>query len=290
MIKKDNKKALSEIVSYVLLIVIAMALAAGVFAWVKFYIPQEKEKCSEDVSLSISEYSCSNGVLTITLANRGYFNVDGFFVKASNESGKIPATMLSSTDNQMLQLYGPGKYDFNADPAMSRPLKSGEATKELSFIYAPIGTVKVLQIQPYVKANKTKGNLLCSPIQIRTEDCESGPAIIHSTSCIDQECDNNPADGIIDAGKTCSGTFNTWYNNPSYIGIKTLVLASPTNWIVKDNEWLINTSSMANDTSWYWFQGNCSIGTYERYISINSTTGGAYGTQFPCNQRGISYC
>ncbi|MBM3247762.1 hypothetical protein FJZ17_04470, partial [Candidatus Pacearchaeota archaeon] len=55
----QNKKALSEMVSYILLVVIALGLAAGVFAWLRSQLPAENEqKCSEDVAITILSYSC----------------------------------------------------------------------------------------------------------------------------------------------------------------------------------------------------------------------------------------
>ena len=48
-------------ISYVLLIVIALAMAAAVWAWLKFYVPTEdQETCSLDVSLVVTRYICHN--------------------------------------------------------------------------------------------------------------------------------------------------------------------------------------------------------------------------------------
>ncbi|MFA5763656.1 MAG: family 43 glycosylhydrolase, partial [archaeon] len=97
--------------------------------------------------------------------------------------------------------------------------------------------------------------------------------------CTNQNCDNIGVDGIIDYGKTCSNTFETWYQKDSY---KNMVFDNT--WAYIDDEWVNNLGN-----NWYWFQGNCELGTYPRSISINKTTGLAWG-QFDCNQTGIDYC
>ena len=164
-----NKKALSEIISYVLLIVIALSLAAGVFSWVKFYVPQgEKEKCPEETALSISDYVCDNKTLSVTIVNKGYFNIDGFFIKAANESNKPAVRMLNSTEYLMTRAFGAGRYEFTLTG--DSPLKN-EQSKTLQFDYAPIDSIKRLQIQPYINANKTKGVLLCPYIEIPIDNC-----------------------------------------------------------------------------------------------------------------------
>lgn len=76
MIKKNNKRGISELLSYVLLITLALAMAGGVYAWLKFYAsnPLPEEQC-EGVSLAITSVTCTNNELTITLKNTGRFNV-----------------------------------------------------------------------------------------------------------------------------------------------------------------------------------------------------------------------
>ncbi len=76
MIKKNNKRAISELVSYVLLITLALAMAGGVYAWLKFYAsnPLPEEQC-EGISLAITDVSCAGNELTIDLKNTGRFNI-----------------------------------------------------------------------------------------------------------------------------------------------------------------------------------------------------------------------
>lgn len=81
---KCNKKAVSEVVSYVVLIVIAIAIAAFVYPYIKnLVVPPEKETCPENVFLSIEQVLCdvSEQNLSIQFVNRGLFSVSGAYVR-----------------------------------------------------------------------------------------------------------------------------------------------------------------------------------------------------------------
>lgn len=94
-----NKKALSEIIGYVLLIVSAIVISALVFQWAKSYIPKELPSCPEDVSVFVQTYSClyssstKQTTLTLNLKNTGSWNIDGFYIKATNTSKQELATI-----------------------------------------------------------------------------------------------------------------------------------------------------------------------------------------------------
>ncbi len=104
-----------------------------------------------------------------------------------------------------------------------------------------------------------------------------------STTCIDQACDMSPRDGIVDTGKSCTGTFKTWYPNNSYTN-----LAAGNSYI--GGEWIANvTAIVSGQYSWYWAYGNCNAGLYPRYLWINKSSGWAWG-EFFCNQTGTNIC
>lgn len=170
-----NKKALSEMVSYVLIIVIAIGLSVGVYAWLKGYLPSQnpKEKCNSDVALIIEDYNCTINInkLTIKVKNQGLFNVEGFFIRASNITNETinPVTPLNCTSDLAPFCRNPGQYDF-----ITSPLKSQE-TKTITFLYNNAEPLKRIQIQPYTKPtkpNQKKSLLLCENIvNLRLEGC-----------------------------------------------------------------------------------------------------------------------
>ncbi|MEM1536071.1 MAG: hypothetical protein QXQ82_02720 [Candidatus Pacearchaeota archaeon] len=75
-----NKIGISELISYVLLTVMAIALASGVYFWIKSRIPVEQEECPEGLSMIIAECNLSGSELNITFKNNGNFNITGAFV------------------------------------------------------------------------------------------------------------------------------------------------------------------------------------------------------------------
>lgn len=88
--KTKNKKGLSIIIGYILLIGISISMSILVYQWLKTYVPKDAIKCSEGTSLFIKEiiYDCTNSRLDITTKNNGKFNIDGYFIHASNKEGE----------------------------------------------------------------------------------------------------------------------------------------------------------------------------------------------------------
>ena len=91
---RKNKKAVSEVVSYVLLIVIAISLSIVVYAWIKVQLPKEITECPEGVSIIIKEYQCNQDkhIINITFQNKGFFNIDGVSIKIANKPNEAPTT------------------------------------------------------------------------------------------------------------------------------------------------------------------------------------------------------
>jgi len=166
-----KKKALSEIVSYVLLIVIAIGLAGLVYVWLVNYLPSEKadDKCNPETSIIIKDYNCSSGKINLTVKNQGMFSIRGFFARASNSSdeNKIPTTMLNCTDELGIgKCLTPGRFEFT--PNMLKPRE----TQSITFNYSDIQTIKRIQLQPYVQSNVSNRILLCENIiTVPLENC-----------------------------------------------------------------------------------------------------------------------
>ena len=80
-----QKKGLSNMVAYVLLITITIALSVLVYNWLQFYVgASDLEECPDGVNLVIQNYTCSkghNGNVNVTLKNKGLFEVDGFILR-----------------------------------------------------------------------------------------------------------------------------------------------------------------------------------------------------------------
>lgn len=87
----SNKKAVSEIVSYVLLIVIAIGISVTAYSFLKLYVPKESPQCPADVSLIINGYSCSASPkqLVLNISNRGFWTVQAAQVRFGDQSQTV---------------------------------------------------------------------------------------------------------------------------------------------------------------------------------------------------------
>lgn len=88
-----NKKALSEVIGYVLLISFAIILSGIVYYWMKSYIPSDEVNCPDGVSVFIENYECTSTTINLTIKNNGKFNIEGYFIRGTNESNQEVATI-----------------------------------------------------------------------------------------------------------------------------------------------------------------------------------------------------
>lgn len=90
-----DKRGISNIISYVLLISISIALSIMVYDFLRDLTQDTNvEKCPEGVSLIVQSYICSHGLagnetsrLNVTLKNKGRFDIDGFILNVNDREG-----------------------------------------------------------------------------------------------------------------------------------------------------------------------------------------------------------
>jgi len=171
---KRSKKAISEIISYVLLIAIALGISVGVYAWMSTRIPMVSESCPEDVSLYVKSYNCSNSgcssgsCLNLIIKNNGNFNVDGFFIRTSNNISTIPATGLEYTNfnyDDSSNFKETGRFYFKMeDNGYGESLKPGN---ESVLVFDHPSIIKKIQIEPFVES--TNSLQICTDAMINIE-------------------------------------------------------------------------------------------------------------------------
>ncbi len=90
-----NKKGISIMIGYVLLITAAVAMSVAIYQWMKTYLPGEELECPDGVSIFIKDINlnCANLNLDLTLKNNGKFNIAGYFIHATNDSSQKLATI-----------------------------------------------------------------------------------------------------------------------------------------------------------------------------------------------------
>jgi len=93
-LQTKNKKGISVMIGYILLISFAVILGSVIYTWVKAYVPNQGLECPEGVSLFVkdAQYDCSTS-LVLTLKNNGRFNFAGYFIHSTDEEDQEIATI-----------------------------------------------------------------------------------------------------------------------------------------------------------------------------------------------------
>lgn len=86
-----SKKAVSLMVSYTLLVVIAISLSVLVYSFLRSYTPQEERVCEQELSIAIDAVECSISAeeVNLTLANRGLFSIDAVYVRLGDPNREV---------------------------------------------------------------------------------------------------------------------------------------------------------------------------------------------------------
>lgn len=99
----QDKKALSEVVGVVLLIIIAVGVAVLVYNNLEIFVPKEKPECPDGVSLVVKIAECQltptatpgkyNVNLLLRIENQGRFKVDGAYIRLGPTTKKVKETL-----------------------------------------------------------------------------------------------------------------------------------------------------------------------------------------------------
>lgn len=91
----QNKKAVSTMIGYVLLVTFAIIMSAFIYSWMKSYVPKEGLECPDGTSFFVKEsyYNPTTGILNLTIKNNGNFNIAGSFIKATISETQEIATI-----------------------------------------------------------------------------------------------------------------------------------------------------------------------------------------------------
>lgn len=156
-----NKKGISEIISYVLLIVLAVGLATATY----YFLLQQTnimpaDVCPDGISITVENYTCNNnGLLNLTLKNSGLFNVGGVRIKIVNDTKTNFEYDLKTIINS---------------PTI--PLDLSNVTEILNIPYLRYKNIEKLRIYPYV-LDKNNKSFVCekafSEVTIGKEICST---------------------------------------------------------------------------------------------------------------------
>lgn len=143
-----NKKADSLVVSYVILIVIGLAISGFVYAYLKLYLPAQQRECEPDVKISIKNVTCLvnyQGDLALTIENRGLFNVSGMFIRFEKSDVLVKKLLNANQTFFKNSELSPGKeisfnfnnlsrYNITVQPEISYELEIEPATLQEGFL------------------------------------------------------------------------------------------------------------------------------------------------------------
>ena len=133
-------------IGYVILIGITIVIAGITYAWLQTYVPQDKLECPEGTSIFIKDIDCSTTpgriYLDLVLENNGRFNIDGYFIRATNNSAQEIATIdLSKYSGQQQNNYIIFPNTLPLEP-------NTEATATFDINLSETGALALLEITP----------------------------------------------------------------------------------------------------------------------------------------------
>ena len=155
---KMNKRGLSEIVAYAIMIAIAISLSVAVYAWLRPLVDSKPAvDCKEGTSVYLESYSCPapGNTIILTIKNNGGFNVTGVIVKVSDDVAKEPTVALTPDDITGVNT-APGYYQFSSE------LQPGESDNAVftKMVGGSVISVKRVSYQAFIFANNKK--VVCS--------------------------------------------------------------------------------------------------------------------------------
>ncbi len=171
-----NKKAVSIMIGYILLVTAAVVMGVIIYQWLKTYVPKEALECPDDVSIFIKDYICEGNELNLTLQNNGKFSVAGYFIHVKNESGQKIATI----DLSKRLITGGGEKNFSGAVIFAgEEENSFEPAEEAShkFDLTDIGNIYLVEISParFQEVENEKRFANCGNSKIEEEiECGEG--------------------------------------------------------------------------------------------------------------------
>jgi len=164
-----DKKAVSLIVSYVILITITLSLSVLVYNWLRFYVSgDEIPECSSNVNIIIQDYYCVRsyvnpetgmepGNLQITLKNKGLFNISGFALRVHDREGAESGFYTLDYEGAKMV---PGE-EYNKTYYFDKVLDD-------EYIDYNLETVTIVEVQPFIME---KGKVVCKSYASQKINC-----------------------------------------------------------------------------------------------------------------------
>lgn len=201
MINTRQKRGVSPLVGYVLLVVFAIVISAGVYTWLKTYVPAETLNCKDGVSFFVKEADFNNSLsqqLNLTIRNNGRFTLAGYFIHATNDSSQNLATI--DLSQYLNATYGGVVFGNSVLFSVTggNTLKPGEEATHIFEVPAGFGELYSLDVVPTIfqTENGKERFVSCSNEQVKQIIGEAGGGSGAGTGAT---CGNS----VIETGETC---------------------------------------------------------------------------------------
>ncbi|PIO08651.1 hypothetical protein COU59_00840 [Candidatus Pacearchaeota archaeon CG10_big_fil_rev_8_21_14_0_10_34_12] len=213
-----NKKAVSNIIGYILLIAMVIVISMIVYNWLKTYVPTDAIECNDGTSIGIDSYvyDCEEKILNLTLKNNGRFDIGGYYIYGSTTSEQELATTDLSPYTEM---GSNGVVLF--DVAINYLSPNEKISNNFLFNTTDIIQIYSIDIVPvrYQDYNNKKIIVNCGNARISETLSCSGNETIPTAECgnslieTGETCDDNnivSGDGCsstcqVESGYTCTG-------------------------------------------------------------------------------------
>ena len=163
----NSKKGVSQVVTYVLLIVTALGLSVVVFAFLQGFVPEPQFECPAGLSIVIKEIECvGSNQVDITFQNKGRFEIDGIYSRYSSGSDAVSANELKPIEflpggalNDITTAQAAnGFLYFGRNRIAPIPLKP---TKEYTQRFSFSGSLAKVEIQPFLNLEEERELGIC---------------------------------------------------------------------------------------------------------------------------------
>ncbi|MFH1608360.1 MAG: hypothetical protein ABIA78_04470 [archaeon] len=167
-----NKRGISIMIGYILLVTLAVVMSFAVYSWIKTYVPKDPLACPDGASIFLKNYECTAHLLTLTLQNNGRFDIGGYYVSVSTVSGADATIDISEfITNQNLKLGGGDMIIFQIPSGDNYNLFTPGDTETHTFDLTSVNniySVKILPTRHQVDENK-KGWVVCDEAVIKED-------------------------------------------------------------------------------------------------------------------------
>jgi len=165
-----DKKAVSLMISFVILLAIVLASAMAAYSVLKYYpeMIREEADCKDGTSLVIDKYVCKDGIITIWVRNNGLFKINGFKMYVSDDEKREPAEAIKLQGSE--NVYSDNYWFVTLDHTEGlMPLtEDKENTQEITFNLGTLSDIQLLKLQPMV-LDENDYVVICSTGMIKQE-------------------------------------------------------------------------------------------------------------------------